>query len=331
MIKSLPPLKIFFLASIPFVLSLEATAQSISLDKDKQALVNALEEKNIPVIQKLAKKIYHYDLKISDDVKKVKPLLLAIHDGWNDIAMQLIIDNVGLNDTNNGQTALMYACSYMRSDIVPMLLNKGLNPNQLDNNGKSILASIGNLALWNGPAGGYDKLRYVIADALIKHGANVNSKDQPIFQFCNDLALLKLLIKHGADYKATLKQDNIFSKIPIDTKTTLLHFAAVSGNKEVINYLLDLGLSVNKANGYGWTPLHFAAYEKNFAAVEVLLQKGADKTIKTTKPYQCFAYSRPFTKYESDLTPYDIVVSSHYNTMHKKQLDTLLIKLKMTK
>lgn len=336
MFKNLLQLKMVLLISTFFSFSLPNIAQSIALDKDKKALLKALKENDIPAIQKLAKKIYHYDFKFSNDVKKVKPLLLAIHDDWNDIAMQLIIDNVGLDDTDNGQTALMYACSYMRLNLVSMLLNKGLNPNQLDNNGRSMLASIGNMAIWDGPAEGYDKIRYAIADALIKHGANVNSQDQPIFNFCDNIALLKLLIKHGADYKIALKKDNILSKIPIDSTTTLLHFAASRGNKDVINYLIDLGLYVNQLNGYGWTPLHFAAYEKNFSTVEALLQKGADKTIKTTKAYQCFAYNTYSPKYESDLTPYDvathdIVVSAHYNTMYKMQLDSMLIKLKVAK
>lgn len=333
--KHLPQLKLTFLILIFFIFSFQLSVKSMPLDKDKQALVKALEENNIPAIKKLTRKIYHYDMNFNNDVKQVKPLLLAIHDGWNDIAMQLIIDKVGLNDNDKGQTVLTYACSYMRLDIIKMLLSKGLNPNQLDDNGKSILASIGDMAIWDGPAGGYDKIRYAIANLLIKHGANVNSKDQPIFKFCTNLDLLKLLIHAGADYEVSPQRASILSKIPIDSKTTLLHFAASDGNKAIIDYLIELGLSVNQPNEYGWTPLHFGAYAKNLSTVDALLQKSADKTIKTIRSYQCLAYNIISPLYDIGLTPYDIathdiVVTAHYNAIYKKQFDTILLKLKIT-
>src|SRR5262249_10632251 len=56
-----------------------------------------------------------------------------------------------------------------------------------------------------------------------------------------------------------------------------LHFAAASGNREIIALLLDRGASVNvREPQWGQTPLMFAAAAGRTDAVRLLLARGAD-------------------------------------------------------
>ena len=60
--------------------------------------------------------------------------------------------------------------------------------------------------------------------------------------------------------------------------TGVLSYAAAWGNKDVVRYLLDQGLSedINKPNKKGLTPLFFAAYSGNLEIVKMLVDAGAD-------------------------------------------------------
>jgi cytohesin len=57
---------------------------------------------------------------------------------------------------------------------------------------------------------------------------------------------------------------------------TPLHIAAVHGQHEVINVLLQKGAAVDARNSAELTPIHFAAMHKHRKAAELLLANGAD-------------------------------------------------------
>jgi len=57
---------------------------------------------------------------------------------------------------------------------------------------------------------------------------------------------------------------------------TLLHFAAINGSKEVLNYLIGLGIDINYKNVHGETALHYLAVKENLADMELLIKAGAD-------------------------------------------------------
>ncbi|MBO4351767.1 MAG: ankyrin repeat domain-containing protein, partial [Proteobacteria bacterium] len=65
--------------------------------------------------------------------------------------------------------------------------------------------------------------------------------------------------------------------------TGVLSYAAAWGNKDVVRYLLDSGLSadINKPNKSGLTPIFFAAYSGNLEVVKMLVEAGANVQIKT--------------------------------------------------
>ncbi|KAI0274759.1 ankyrin [Gloeopeniophorella convolvens] len=66
-----------------------------------------------------------------------------------------------------------------------------------------------------------------------------------------------------------------------------LHGLAMGDNVAALSAFLDVNpdVDLNARDEYGYTALHLAADRGNAAAVELLLKRGADKTIKDTDEY----------------------------------------------
>ena len=114
-----------------------------------------------------------------------------------------------------------------------------------------------------------------IVKQLIAAGANINSiiYDQYIIHHAasiGNMDILTQLVDAGADVDAVEKY----------FKLTTLQSAIVSGKPEVIKYLCEAGVEVNKTNKAGRTALHFACITKQAEMVKYLLAAGADPTIK---------------------------------------------------
>ncbi len=63
----------------------------------------------------------------------------------------------------------------------------------------------------------------------------------------------------------------------LESGRSLLHLAAQSGNRELVQYLLDQGFSVNETCDYGLTPLYYAiGFRSNEPMIRLLLSRGAD-------------------------------------------------------
>ena len=61
---------------------------------------------------------------------------------------------------------------------------------------------------------------------------------------------------------------------------TPLHYAATGGHVPVIEYLLDQSAYIDAESPNGTTPLMMAAKYGNASAVKILLEAGADPTVK---------------------------------------------------
>ncbi|MCJ7453956.1 MAG: ankyrin repeat domain-containing protein, partial [Wolbachia endosymbiont of Homalodisca vitripennis] len=83
----------------------------------------------------------------------------------------------------------------------------------------------------------------------------------------NNLDKVKELINQGANINA--QEKGIYGKKPI-------HIAAENNNKNIIEFLLSRGVSVNDTERVGNTPLHYAAWGGRLEAAEFLVNKGAN-------------------------------------------------------
>jgi len=80
----------------------------------------------------------------------------------------------------------------------------------------------------------------------------------------NKIAVVKLLL------------DNRANPFAVDQKGNGgLHYAAGYGRKELVEYLMKTGASVNQANADGQTPISVATTNRHTAVVELLKSKGA--------------------------------------------------------
>lgn len=105
--------------------------------------------------------------------------------------------------------------------------------------------------------------------ALLNGGANARHRD---FFGISDLAV-------AAGHGSNLSLVERFIELEADIHArdelgySLLHYASLGGNVEVVNYLIDLGLSVSSRAADGLTPLHWAS---NPHVAKALLDAGAD-------------------------------------------------------
>jgi uncharacterized membrane protein len=118
-----------------------------------------------------------------------------------------------------------------------------------------------------------------VAELLIKHGADVNSRNRygwtPLhYAACGGYRdVVELLIKSGADVNAREVANS-----------TPLHVAISCGpNYEVVKLLLENGAHVNARDNGGQTPLHWAAQIGHVGVVKLLLQNGADPSIRNNE------------------------------------------------
>ena len=86
---------------------------------------------------------------------------------------------------------------------------------------------------------------------------------------------------------------------------TLLHLAAYSGHRDMVNFLISAKCDVNSQLVTGFTPLHLAAFNGNDAIVKNLIDAGADYNIKTKK----------------GLTPIDIAAEFGYEKVVRTLID----------
>ncbi|CEO17476.1 ankyrin repeat protein [Rickettsia monacensis] len=78
--------------------------------------------------------------------------------------------------------------------------------------------------------------------------------------------LVYLLISHGAD---------------VNNAKTILHFAAKSGNLNLVNWLIENKADIHAKTNSGETILHFAAESGNLNLVSLLIHNGTDINTKT--------------------------------------------------
>jgi hypothetical protein len=159
---------------------------------------------------------------------------------------------------NNGATPLFIAAQNGHLEVVEVLLEQRANVNQAKNVGATPLY----IAAQNG--------HLAVVKALLEKGANIdqacNTGATPLSGAAQNghLAIVKVLLANGAN----VDQAN-------NNSVTPLYTAAQNDHLAVVKMLLEQRANVNQANNNGVTPLYVAAQKGHLAIVKVLLEKGA--------------------------------------------------------
>ncbi|MEO5968313.1 MAG: ankyrin repeat domain-containing protein [Bdellovibrionia bacterium] len=196
------------------------------------------------------------------------PLHRAIDKGNPAKAIKIVEDSVGkksffkkefdLNEKDkNGHAPLIRAASLGYHDLALLLIQKGAELETTDFYGNtSLLRAINNsdpemvaLLIQSGAKLDAEDLG---GRSVIQHA--IASKNQVIFRKVTDLA--------DPDYRDR-------------DQNSLLHFAAASGNAEIIHQLLERGLDLESVNRLKRTPLMVAVLNKNLETALTLYQAGA--------------------------------------------------------
>jgi ankyrin repeat protein len=130
--------------------------------------------------------------------------------------------------------------------------------------------------------------RIEVTKLLIENGANVNPTTElgrtPLISSTieGNLEMAKLLLDHDADI--SIKDNNY--------KMTALHFAALYGQLDIAEALLNKGANVNEMDGAGKTPLDYTNNYGHEKVAKLLISSGADGEIDPTH----FGFSPYITK-----------------------------------
>ncbi|KAL8189630.1 hypothetical protein R6Q57_029196 [Mikania cordata] len=179
----------------------------------------------------------------------------------DDLLLQKLLER-GLDPNesdNNGRTALHIAASQGNINCVLLLLDHGADPNSRD--------SEGNVPLWEAILGNHESVTTILKD----NGATLFSGDVGQFSCIaaeqNKLYTLKQIINHGGDITT-----------PKTNGSTALHVAVCEGNIEMVKFLLTQAADIDKPDDHGWTPRDLADQQGHHDIRKLFLSvKSTDK------------------------------------------------------
>jgi len=115
----------------------------------------------------------------------------------------------------------------------------------------------------------------------------------PQVRFSNSTLFLTACANGDLDECKRLLENKL---VDIDTTTcdslTGLHEAAIVGNEQLAEYLIENGANINCRDNEGWTPLHAAASLGQTGVVQLLLNYGADATMINCENFLAYDLAR---------------------------------------
>ena len=309
-------------------LLLEKGASVDALYKDKTPLHFAIEgdasetaNKNTQKYQEYRKRrfetikiLLHHraDLEAANGVGEL-PLHFAARLGYSEIVNLLLAGGADVHSqiqpiqpraTNIGRTSLLLAAKYNKDKkTLQLLLEKGADPNQLDNDpGYAPLHYI--TAYHSNQPTLTEKDLKELATLLIEHHADVNGyttdKQAPLHLAIihHHVGLVDLLLNNGADIN--LQNKDGFSAMALSARNgdaemvdyflnkgadiyksrVLYHAAACPHCDAALKLLIDKGADINQPDPKGYTPLFAAISAYSLTNVKLLIDSGADTNIQ---------------------------------------------------
>ena len=176
------------------------------------------------------------------------------------LAVQLFLRAEMSPDVSNkdGNTALMYAAKYNRSQVIDALIKANTNVNITDKRGNSVFSWTEN---------------ETTIKRLLENDATIETKNSALVYAAKrgNLHLIKILIDKGASIKNSGARALL-------SATSSHYIKQVDEQKliDTVNFLLDSGINVNSEDSTGWTGLLWATYFERILIAKLLINRGAD-------------------------------------------------------
>eukprot|EP00039_Didymoeca_costata_P001993 m.56830 g.56830 ORF g.56830 m.56830 type:complete len:363 (+) comp11062_c0_seq1:320-1408(+) len=256
-----------------------------------------------------------------------RPLHVAVSKGLADmICMFVERCSANVNAGNfAGETPLYHALYFKKEDICSYLLEHGAEPNLATVHGFTSLHMAASRGLTDAATKIIKKVPEII-DIQSKDGATALQ----LAAMCGFLPIVQLLVKAGADLKATDSKGNTALRLAVlqsskaeqagvalwllgmhpelanDKNETddeeLIHIAcSLSCTPDIAVALIEGGCSISGLNGDGQSPLHNASFNGQASIVEALVKAKADVNQKDSDGETPLFYA--------DLGGYDEIVS----------------------
>ncbi len=219
------------------------------------------------------------------------PLFVALDNNHPGIAYILIQNGADVNKSDaNGTTPLMIAAAQTDIRVVAMLIKKGANVNVATTDryvydGETVYK--GTTPLMTALAKGKtDTARWLIDNGADITAQNENGISALTFAAAHGEAdLLWRVLKMGADLEEAAKEDFTWEGKPMFEGTTPLMAAAYTGNAENVKLLIEVGADVTVKDRVGRTALMAAASGGYLTAVRLLIENGAEVNAQTTEKF----------------------------------------------
>ncbi|KKY28458.1 putative ankyrin repeat domain containing protein [Phaeomoniella chlamydospora] len=230
--------------------------------------------------------------------------------------------------TKEGKTPLFEAITIQRVDIVTLLLDKGAKPNLAGPkhplwpstyNASVLKVLIARGALCKMTPGIMElatSLNNIDSiSILLKAGVDPNIKKDGVYTpLCSAIRddrqdIVTLLLNNGADPNIPASEYPAFkcithdrlhflpqlvaAGVDLNEPTGIIETAVAHGNKDAVLYLLREAVDVNARNATGSTPLTTAIVNNSEELVDLLLEHGANPTIRGQDWPLCMAVKRP--------------------------------------
>ncbi len=225
-----------------------------------QDVFNAVRNGDLAKVKTLVKR--DRSLLNARNARQSTPLHVAVDSDSIPIARYLIETGANVNAVNHiNWTPLFYVKGI---EMAALLLDKGAEIDFLAGD-ITPLAQI----VYGG--------KLELADFLLSMGAKIPAPKTPLGLLTAIWALKMGSLRY---FEEGLRQglDPLYES---EGRSQWLHYATESRSRELIERLISLGISVDRKNIFGFTPLHIAASRGNTAVVKLLVESGADRNART--------------------------------------------------
>jgi ankyrin repeat protein len=225
-----------------------------------QDLFDAIRNGDLPKVKTLVE--HDPSLVKVRNARQSTPLHVAVDSNNAPLARYLIEKGADLNAVNGIKwTPLFYV---KEIDMAGLLLEKGADINFVAGDVTPLSNSV-----W--------RENRELAEYLLSKGSGIPALKTPIGL---QTAIRALKIGSLRYFEEGLRQgiDPLYES---EGRSLWLHYASESRSPELIDKLIGLGVSVDRRNVFGFTPLHIAASRGNTPVVKLLVERGADRNART--------------------------------------------------